>query len=94
MSEYAPCQDHPGYTASIYGEIFNPQGKPVKQQPDGNGGLKVHIGDTTVGVHTLILRAFTGKPPKWLKLRPRWQNGNRCDNRLDNLMWGKKPRRK
>lgn len=91
--EYAPILQYPGYVASVYGEIFSPKGRRVKQHPDGKGGLKVNIGETTVSVANLILRAFTGNPPKWLKLRPRWRNGNRCDNSLENLMWGKKPRK-
>lgn len=92
--EYAPILQFPGYVASVHGDIFNPKGRPVKQHPDGKGGLKVNIGDTTVSVANLILRAFTGNPPKWLKLRPHWRNGNRSDNRLENLMWGKKPKKR
>lgn len=46
-------------------------------------------------VHFLVLIAFTGMPPAWGKYKARHANGNRADNRYENLVWsgrmGKRP---
>ena len=77
---------YPGYKVSDRGDVMNPRGKLLRQQCDGNNALKVNIGKSTASVHKLVLRAFTGHPVTagyWVK----HLNGDRSDNRLENLVW-------
>lgn len=90
--DFAPCIDYPGYMATAEGEIFGPKGKSVRQIPDGSGGLYININGTTIGVHSLILPAFTGIPSK-KEWRPKHLNGDRSDNRLENLAWAQRGKR-
>lgn len=86
MPEWAEIPGFPGYPASDDGEIMNPRGRILSQRPASNGGRQVDIGNATVMVGNAVLRAHTGRP-----LDPgyyvRYLNGDRADNRLENLVW-------
>ena len=75
------------------GHVRNSRGKILRQRSDGNGGLQVDIGKATVGVHKLVLPAFTGHS-LISGYYPRHENGDRSDNRLDNLVWDGHRKRK
>lgn len=52
--------------------------------------MKVGVRKTTASVARLVLLAFTGEPPAWPKHEPIRLDGNRYNDRLDNLRWGTK----
>lgn len=87
---------HPGY-------VRNLRGRPIRSSPDRHGYPYVTLSRdgraTTVKVHTLVLRAFTGPPPEGMEARhldddpanPRWSNlvwGTRSENILDQVLRG------
>ena len=85
---WAKIPAFPGYEVSNMGYVRNSRGKILRQQADGNNALKVHIGKSnTVGVHRLVLTAFTGHPLV-SGYYPVHLNGDRADNREVNLAWG------
>ena len=83
---------YPGYSVSDTGIVRRDRGNKALAQRPANGGLRVHIGGQTAMVHNLVLRAFTGRPPV-KGYYPKHENGDRFDNRLDNLMWAGRPAR-
>lgn len=92
--EWRPIPGHPGYEASDDGLVrsldrIDASGKQRKgrvlKQRLANGYPVVNIGGRTVKVHRLVLLAFEGPCPKGMEACH--YNGNRQDNRIDNLRW-------
>lgn len=96
-----PLPGFPGYFATTDGVIWStwrrgPGGyaaqapRPLKDAPDGRGYRKVTLVSgkrrCTRTVHRLILETFVGFSCRGEEARH--LNGNRTDNRLDNLAWG------
>lgn len=85
-----PIPGYPGYFASDTGGIWS---APRKGTPGGwrkphistTGYLQVNIG-VTRKVHRLVALAFHGLPSDTQVVRH--LNGNRLDNRAENLAWG------
>jgi hypothetical protein len=89
----------PGYVASTQGHVFSCRTNGGKLgdrwhfrcptlSRDGYLQLGVHQNRRSLftGVHSLVLSAFEGRCPPGLQVRH--GNGNRTDNRIDNLRWG------
>lgn len=86
---WAPIPAFTGHEASDLGDIRDKHGRLIKQRPAANGAMQVHIGKATAMVHSLVLRAHTGHPLV-SGYRPKHRNGDRGDNRLENLVWAGK----
>jgi hypothetical protein len=65
-------------------------GQPMKTVPDGDGyrilALQRDSRAHTVYVHAIVLETFIGPCPEGMQCRH--LNGNKTDNRLENLQWG------
>jgi hypothetical protein len=79
-----------GYEASDRGRVRGKTGRVMQPADTGNGYLYVHTRVDGCGrnlkVHRAVLLAFRGPPPPGCETRH--LNGNRGDNRLENLQWG------
>jgi hypothetical protein len=82
-----PFTDH---EASDKGEIRNGRGKILRQR-DSRRGKRVNLGRATAMVHTLVLKAWTGQPLT-RGYYPKHRNGDRSDNRPENLVWAGRPK--
>jgi len=81
-----------GYDVSNTGLVRNTKtGRILKQMITVWGYLCVHLSNNNksrkITVHRLVCEAFNGPPPT-PKHEVRHWNGNKKDNRPDNLMWG------
>jgi hypothetical protein len=80
-----------GYTPLADGTVIGKRGKPLKGQISHKGYRVVQLqtagGAITTGIHTLICEAFHGARPS-LRHQVRHLNGNKLDNRAQNLKWG------
>lgn len=74
----------PGYRASADG-LIRSRRRVLKQWVDGSGLKRVQIRDRPRQVHLLMLSTFYGPRPD--RGSPLWVNGDRLDNRAENLMW-------
>lgn len=82
--------DLDGYEASSLGRLRGRTGKLLSQSPAGSGYLRVQVvlrsGDTRqLLAHRAVLLAFVGPCPEGQQ--GAHLNGNRLDNRLENLKW-------
>lgn len=75
----------PGYRASA-GGLIRSRRRVLKQWVDGSGLRRVQIRDRPRQVHLLMLSTFCGPRPDGGF--PLWVNGDRLDNRAENLRWG------
>ena len=90
-AEWADIPGTRGYRASDDGFVANRKGKILRQwRPHGGGVLYVRVRGRDRPVHWLVLTAFTGEPPV-KGYYPRWRNGNKLDNRVENLVWSGRP---
>lgn len=78
----------PGYEVSDMGNVRNlKRGRELIQHTALRGaGLYVRMGKTSRLVHKLVLLAFVGNRHQEIT----HLNGDRCDNRLANLMYGRR----
>lgn len=84
--------EYPGYFVTEDGSVYsNRQGKPkkLKTNTDTKGYVTFNCsyGNTTkvLRVHREVLKAFVGEPPNGCVACH--NNGNKLDNRLENLRW-------
>lgn len=93
MEESAPIEGYDDYRITDKGRVLSfHKGGPceLKQQESSNGYLRVCLYRDGKGrwhrVHRLVLEAFEGPCPKGHQTRH--LNGDKQDNRLENLQWG------
>ena len=90
---WKPVPDFEGlYEVSSEGNVRNANGKVLKVRPSNCGYSRVALSKkcayTHLSVHRLVLTAFLGQP--FPQAECRHLDGNRTNNRLDNLSWGTK----
>ena len=74
------------YIITKEGEIFNKRnGKKLKPQKNGKGYLRISIGGKLMFVHRLIAELYIPNPDN--KPQVNHINGNKLDNRVENLEW-------
>lgn len=92
--ETRPIPDWPRYVCDREGNVFSLKAKsgavrPMKARLSNSGYMFVHLRkpgkDGGQFVHRLVLRAWTGDSPD--KPDVNHKNGDRLDNRLENLEW-------
>lgn len=89
--EHREIEGHPDYTVTSTGEVWRwRHGAPYYHlaPEDITGYLRVTFGRSACRewVHRLVLKAFVGPHPDGMETRH--LNGNRGDNRVENLVWG------
>ncbi len=96
---WKPAPSFPGYDVSNQGQVRSwkahypqtvvskPHLKPLYKSSSGymQAVLQSPLGSTRVAVHRLVLTAFVGPCPDGYEACH--NNGNRQDNRLENLRW-------
>lgn len=80
-----------GFLASDDGQICNSRGKLLRQR-DSKKGKRVNLGKATAMVHTLVLKAWTGRPLT-KGYYPKHLNGDKSNNSRENLVWAGRPAR-
>ena len=90
---WLPIPDYVGYEASSEGQVrtiidrrYLKAGDVLKQSVMGNGYLKVQLGGLLRLTHRVICSTFNGQPPT-SKHEVAHNNGNKHDNRAENLRW-------
>lgn len=68
------------------GRIGHLKGVPLKQTESSPGYYRVSIGRTKCLVHRIIATTFITKPTEY-RMTVNHKNGNKLDNRLENLEW-------
>lgn len=90
-----PIPNYPGYFATPSGDIYSSikrANQPIPKTPklikkwEAHGYWKVSTIHRDEYVHRLVLATFKGKQPEGNQCRH--LNGNRKDNRVENLEWG------
>jgi hypothetical protein len=80
----------PGYFIDRDGEVYNHRGRRLAQQVTAKGYCRVHLqinGETkSKSVHSLVAEVFIGPKPKGLQIRH--LDGNKCNNKPNNLAYG------
>ena len=87
------------YIVNQKGQIYSiprrgTKGGYLRQLPNGQGHLRVTLTDrhgnqSTKNVHTLVLTTFVGDRPDGMQACH--NNGDKTDNRLENLRWDTPP---
>lgn len=83
--------EYPGYKVTTDGHVIGKRGKPMKGRIDRNGYRAVILSyypelSKQVSVHRLVLATFS-PIENMEKLDVNHKNGNKLDNRLENLEW-------
>lgn len=83
-------ESYPHYQISTLGRVLGKNGKPLRPAPNSKGYLSVCLYGpekrTSLLVHRLVLEAFVGPCPDGMESLH--GDGNKLNNRLDNLRWG------
>ena len=79
-----PIPSFPRYRADVFGNIYSPFGRKLKQATS-RGYPIVSIGGSKY-VHRLILETFIGPRPKGKECRH--LDSDKTNNNLRNLVWG------
>lgn len=92
MTRWRPILGFPGYDVSDTGEIRNARTlAPLALQSSDSGYLKarVRVGGRlrSLLAHRAVLFAFRGPPPTRARRFAAHCNGDKLDNRLENLAW-------
>ena len=82
-----PIPGFEGYSIDPHGNIYGKKSQPLATF-SSNGYRKITLNGKNHYVHLLVLRTFHGERPP--NCEARHKNGNRLDNRKDNLCWGTK----
>lgn len=91
MSKLVRIMGFPNYCVSDAGEVFslnyNKTGeiKKLKPQKHKNGYLFVNLSGKIVSLHRLVAKTFIPNPEN--KPQVNHKNGNKMDNRVQNLEW-------
>ncbi len=96
-AQHSDIPGYPGYKATANGEIlsvshnwrgYGERSLDQDTNKDGYFIVRLQIGDKRLvrPVHRLVLLAFRGEPENGYEARH--LNGNRKDNRIENLAWG------
>ena len=87
---WAAIPNWPGYSVSTNGAVHGPSGKALRPSSLNSGylGIKLRSGGKARGttVHAILLEAHVGPRPSRRHVANH-KNGNKQDNRLDNLEW-------
>jgi len=90
--EWRDVPGHPGYRVSSCGEVVSLKrgNRVLRPSVDGGGYRQASLWNdgvgSTVKVHRLVLSAFVGPRPSGCVTRH--LNGDKTDNRIENLRWG------
>lgn len=90
--KFKEIPDWPGYSISTAGDVWScKRRKLLARTKDPQGYIRVHLYHPTKGtqnphIHRLVLETFVGPCPESFECRH--LNGDRTDNRLENLRWG------
>ena len=80
----------PGYSVTEGGVVFSLKGQPMKPSLSRTGYPQITLQKEgrsfCFWVHRLVLMAFVG--PRPVNMQARHLNGDKQDNRLENLQWG------
>jgi hypothetical protein len=86
---WKPIADLPNYQISSHGKVKSPK-RTLNAYPNQKGYLRVALSYNGKivqrSIHSLVLEAFVSKRPQGMVSRH--LNGNKLDNRLENLAWG------
>lgn len=83
---WAELKNHEGYEINNLGEVRNSRTKKLLQQIKlGNGEVEVRMNGTRHRIHNLVAEAFI--PNFDDKPFIKHKDGNRANNRIDNLEW-------
>ena len=93
--ERRPVPGYEGYYADRHGTVFGRMNRVLRPYTDRGGYLRVKLRaersracrPKRIPVHRVILMAFVSLPPPWSECA-RHLDGNRKNNRLENLAWG------
>ena len=96
--EYKPIPGWPGYEVGSDGTVWSAKSgqrvPKIATYDSHRGYCFVHLWDRNTRkkfwIHTLVLVAFSGPRPD--RYECHHLNGNKLDNRIDNLKWGTKRR--
>ena len=81
--QLTPLEDYPGYFITKDGRVFKE--KTLTVGSNGYQSTGFRRGDANRYIHDLVLETFVGKRPEGYDASH--INGNRTDNRLENLLW-------
>lgn len=88
MKIWKESPDRPGYSVSTDGEVRSDRtGRILVGSKAGDGYRKIcFAGKPHMYIHHMVLNAYVGPAPAGMQCRH--LNGDKTDNRLDNLAWG------